>query len=231
MPVKKSAGQLACVCFFSLILCGCFQPPYNHFREDKRALRQTGFGAAFGTAVGAMAGTVAGSAGAGAIVGGVTGAAVGMYKNSKKAIIHELKQQDIEFVQYGDTLTLIVPTDKYFEFNSPRLNDICYPGLINIIRLLKFYPCTPIYVAGFTDDIGSRRHKKMLSQAQAETMLTFLWANNIDAHRLHAEGYADKYAIGDNKLIRGSAYNRRIEIQWLNAAAPQKPLSFMGVTK
>ena len=77
------------------------------------------------------------------------------------------------------------------------------------------YPDAVVFVAGFTDDVGTRHHKKMLSQAQAETMLTFLWANNIPAERLHAEGYADQYTVGDNKLIRGSAYNRRIEIQWL----------------
>ena len=231
MPVKRTAGQLAYISFFSLVLSGCFQPPYNHFHEDKRSLRQTGFGAVFGTAVGVMAGTAAGSAGAGAIVGGITGTAIGMHKNSKKAIIKELNQQDIEFVQYGDTLTLIVPTDKYFEFNSPRLNELCYPGLINIIRLLKFYPCSPVYVAAFTDDIGSRRHKKKLSQAQAEAMLTFLWANKISAQRLHAEGYGDKHAIGDNQFIRGSAYNRRLEIQWLNASSPQQPVAYVGKTK
>jgi flagellar motor protein MotB len=47
-------------------------------------------------------------------------------------------------------------------------------------------------------------------------MLTFLWANDIQARRLKAEGYGDRFDIGDNKLIRGSAYNRRIEIQWQN---------------
>ena len=80
--------------------------------------------------------------------------------------------------------------------------------------MLKRYPHSTIYVAGFTDDIGSHEDKVKLTQARAEAMLTFLWANAISAKRLNAEGYGSKHAIGDNHLIHGSAYNRRLEIQW-----------------
>jgi outer membrane protein OmpA-like peptidoglycan-associated protein len=174
--------------------------------------------------IGGIAGG-AGAAAAGAALGGLTGAAIAINQTSRANIIKELKQQDIQVVQYGDTMTLIVPTDKIFEFGTPKINDICYPSFLNIVRLLKSYKCAcPIYVAAFTDNVGSRYHKRMLTQARAEAMLTFLWANNIPAQRMSAEGYEDKYAVGDNKLIRGSAYNRRIEIQWLLSCnnIPQK---------
>ncbi|MDI1352690.1 MAG: OmpA family protein, partial [bacterium] len=96
----------------------------------------------------------------------------------------------------------------------------------NIIKLLKLYPQSPIYVAVFTDNVGTREHKKRLSQAQAETMLTFLWANDIQAMRLKAEGYGDKNDISDNHWIHGSAQNRRIEIQWFTGivAQAQRPI-------
>ena len=114
-----------------------------------------------------------------------------------------------------------MPTDKYFMFESPRLNEVCYAGLLNIISLLRLYPHSPVYVAAFTDDVGTNSHKKRLSQAQAETMLTYLWANGIQAYRLKAEGYGDKNTVADNALIHGSAMNRRIEIQWFNIARAQ----------
>ncbi|MCL5271843.1 MAG: C-OmpA-like family protein CmpA [Gammaproteobacteria bacterium] len=205
------------ICFLS----SCFHPPYNNFKPDPRMARRAGTGAAVGGVVGAVAsGTVAGTLLGGGI-GGAIGAVSGVYKDSKPKIIKDLKKQDIQFIQYGDTMTLIVPTDKYFLFASPRLNELCYPGLNNIIRLLKFYPKSPIYVAGFTDNVGSRYHKRMLSQAQAETMLTFLWANNIPAMQLKAEGYGDKNAVADNNLGHGSAQNRRIEIQWFTGLVAQ----------
>lgn len=138
-------------------------------------------------------------------------------KTSKSAIIRDLNQNHIQFIQHGDTMTLVVPTDRYYVFDTPRLNDICYPGLVNIIRLLKMYPCSLIYVAGFTDNVGSREHKQKLSQARAEAMLTFLWANNIKAQRLRAEGYGDLHDVSQNQIVHGSAQNRRVEIQWFNS--------------
>lgn len=214
MSARTSAKQVSFISLLALALSGCFNPPYNNFHKDHRAVKQTAVDAAAGAGLGAIVGTIVGNTGAGALIGGVAGAAVGLSKNTKKALLKELQKQDIQLVVYGDNFTLIVPTDRYYIFNSPRLNDVCYPGLINIVKLLKFYPDTPIYVAGFTDNVGARSRKNRLSQAQAETMLTFLWANDIRAQRLHAEGYGDKHDIGDNHLIHGSAYNRRIEIQW-----------------
>jgi outer membrane protein OmpA-like peptidoglycan-associated protein len=210
-----SLGLITCM------LGACFHPPYNNFKPDPRTARKAGQGAGVGTVAGMIVGgTLTGSI-VGAAVGGSIGLANGLSKENKSQIIKELKKQDIQFVEYGDTMTLIVPTDKYYMFNSPRLNEVCYPGLNNIIRLLKIYPRSPIYVAGFTDNVGSRHHKKMLSQAQAETMLTYLWAHDIRAMRLKAEGYGDKNAVSDNALIHGSAQNRRIEIQWFNGLVAQ----------
>lgn len=209
---------------FGLITCmlgGCYHPPYNNFKPDPRTSRKAVQGATVGTVAGVIVGGTLPGAAVGAAIGGSIGIAKGLHSESKTQIIKELKKQDIQYVQYGDTMTLVVPTDRYFMFNSPRLNEVCYPGLTNIIRLLKLYPKSPIYVAGFTDNVGSRYHKKMLSQAQAETMLTFLWAHDIRAMRLKAEGYGDKNAISDNDLIHGSAQNRRIEIQWFTGLVAQ----------
>ncbi|CEG58477.1 C-OmpA-like family protein CmpA [Legionella fallonii] len=209
---------------YGLMICllsSCFHPPYNNFRTDHRTARKAVGGAAFGAATGALAGGTITGALIGGVIGGGVGATVGLYKDSKPSIIKELRKQDIDFVEYGDTMTLYVPTDKYYMFASPRFNELCYPGLINIIRLLKLYPNSPIYVAGFTDNVGSRYHKRLLSQAQAETMLSYLWANNIQAYRLKAEGYGDKHAVSENTLIHGSAQNRRIEIQWFTGLVAQ----------
>lgn len=211
------------VCFLS----SCFHPPYNNFRRDHSTARKV----AGGTAAGAIAGAVVTGTGAGTVVGaaigGGIGLAIGASKDSKKHIIKELSKNDVQYVQYGDTHTLIVPTDKYFMFGSPRLNELTYPGLMNIIKLIQLFPPSPVYVAGFTDNVGSKAHKRALSQTQAETMLAFLWANGIAAERLKAEGYADKNDISDNELIHGSAQNRRIEIQWFTGLVAQAPAQAM----
>ncbi|STX39491.1 C-OmpA-like family protein CmpA [Legionella feeleii] len=231
MSHKSSLGRLAFVSLLTFALSGCFRPPYNNFKPYNRTYIPASQGALAGTvAVAAATGPV----GVGTAAGAAVGALVGLNKESRRSVINELKKFDIQFVEYGDTLTLIVPTDRYFIFNSARFNELCYPGLYSIIKLIKMYPphC-PVYVAGFSDNAGSRDYKRKMSQARAETMLTFLWANDIPSQRLIAEGYGDKNPVADNHLVHGSAQNRRLEIQWFNncSVAQAQPAPLIGVFK
>lgn len=224
MSRKTLATQIVCLGLISCCLTNCYRPPYNNFKRDHPTTRYV---AGVGT-IGAITGGVATSTLAGTVIGGAiggtVGGAIGLAKSTKHGIIRDLEKEDIQFVQYGDTMTLIVPTDQYFMFNSARLNELNYKGLYDIIRLLKLYPQGPVYVAGFTDNVGSRVSRNKMSQAQAETMMTYLWANGIPAQRLKAEGYGDKNDVSDNTIIHGSAQNRRIEIQWFtHAIAPVQP--------
>lgn len=225
---KQGILKRGTVCLIYAALCACYHPPYNNFRPYNPTLKSMGKGAAIGTVIGAAAGSTLIGTG----VGAATLTARTLYSENKNSVIRDLQKVDIQFEQYGDTKTLIVPTDRYYLFNSPRLNELCYPGLTLIIKLLRFYPNSVIYIAGFTDNIGSRYHKKMLTQARAEAMLTYLWANGIPAQRLTAEGYSDKHTVSDNKIIHGSAQNRRIEIQWFTPTAQSTPvIPYLGPTK
>jgi outer membrane protein OmpA-like peptidoglycan-associated protein len=229
MVRKPFIQHLTLTMLLAVALNGCYHPPYNNFKPYNPVLKDMAVGAGVGTVTGAAIGTTLVGTG----IGAAAGTARGLYRESRPNIIRELqKKGDIQYVQYGDTMSLIVPTDRYFLFNSPRFNELCYDGLNNIVRLLKYSPNSIIYVAGFTDNIGSKYHKNTLSQAQAETMLTFLWANGIKAQRLHAEGYGDKNDVSDNHFIHGSAQNRRLEIQWVNTPiiSPQ-PMPYLGPTK
>ena len=218
---KTSIKIVTLICVFCLTLSSCYKPPYNDFEKEPPNMKSSvaGFG------VGAVVGSLLGQTLIGLAIGGTAGTVVSLYRNNKQAVIEDIRKQDMEYIEYGDTMTLIIPTDHYYQFDSPKLNDICYEGLKNIIRLLRFYPKSHIYVAAFTDDVGYIKNKQMLTRARANTMLTFLWAHNISASLLSAQGYADKFPIGDNHLIRGSAYNRRIELQWSNVEKMPQPRS------
>lgn len=207
---KFTRRKTMLISLLSLALNACNHPPYNDFKKDQPITKHVGYG----TAVGAVVGASLGATFIGTVVGGSALAAYTLSKKNKRAIIENLQKEDIQFIEYGDTITLIVPTDHYYLFNSTKLNEICFLGLNNIVRLLEFYPESKIHVAAFTDNVGTKYHKRMLSQGQAETMITFLWANGIEAQRLSPEGLSDHCSIGDNRLVHGSAYNRRIEIQW-----------------
>ena len=217
--------SLARMCrYATLLICigltstGCMK----HGQKLPIPMRGVAMGAGIGAGVGAVVGSVAGNTALGAVIGGTAGSVIGLFRQTPQEIIDELQHQDVQYVAYGDTHLLVIPTDRYFEINTHRFNDAAYLGLMNITRLMRFYPCSMFYVAGFTDDIGSRSKKNKLSQSRAEAMITFLWAHDVRAYNLRAEGYGDKFSVGDNHLIHGSAFNRRIEIQWVNVANCKK---------
>ncbi len=135
---------------------------------------------------------------------------------SNKKLLEKIRASDIQVVNEGHRVTLIVPTDKYYIFNRPELDDLRLHNLIRVVELIKCFPYTAIYVAGFTDNVGKRSDQKLLSQERAQAMVAYLWAHGIPEAVLEAEGYGDKFDIANNKLIHGSALNRRVEIQFVS---------------
>lgn len=199
----------------SLLLSACYHPPYNNFKSYNPHPARVAKGAVIGTAAGAIMtpvgpGTIPIGAAAGAIIAGTNS----LYRESKNGIVNTLRANDIEYIEYGDTRTLIVPSDRYFLFNSAELNDLCYPGLEAILAIIKLHPHSPIIIAGFSDNVGTVRKQQQLSEARAQEMLGFLWANGLSSARLQAQGLANHFAIADNHTVHGSAQNRRLEIQW-----------------
>lgn len=134
-------------------------------------------------------------------------------KSSKKAV-EQIMKSDMQLINEGHRITLLIPTDKYFIFNTSKLNDLRFAPLSSVVKLVKCFPNSPIYVAGFTDDIGRTEHREQLSQDRAQAMVAYLWAHGVPEAKLNAEGYGSRYDIANNHLIHGSALNRRIEIQW-----------------
>jgi len=225
--IVKVAGLLSI-----LSLSACYHPLYNNFEpQSNRAATPIATGAGVGAVAGAVAGSSVGGAAIGAAIGGAAGGAYSVYKGSRGGLIRELEDKSIQFVEYGDMKTLVVPTDKYYLLGTPRLNERAFPGLRDIISLVKMYPDNTFYVAGFTDDIGSEHTQRMLTQSRAEAMVTFLWANGIRAELLHAQGYGEKHPIGNNQLIHGSAFNRRVEIQWYQDEPPKLAKRIRGWKK
>lgn len=197
-----------------LLLCvlmsACYRPPYNQFEPPQTLFTHTVVGAG----VGAIAGTAAGAPVLGTGIGLASGAVVGLLKTSRPYLIKKMKAHDIQLVEYGDTITLVVPTDRYYVFNRPQLHELQYPGLEAMLNFIRLYPKAMFAVVGFSDNVGSRRVNTQLASARAHTMVTFLYANGFSSKQLFAESFGPRYAIGDQTLVHGAAYNRRIEIQW-----------------
>ena len=135
-------------------------------------------------------------------------------QNYENYLTAKLKKDDVQYVKYGDTRTLIIPMDRYFIIDSNEFSDNNCKGLEDSLKLIKLYPKSHIFVAGFNDDIGSPSLQRHLTQGRADRVLTYLWTHGIPAKRMSADGYGYLFPLGSNRQIHSSAYNRRIEIQW-----------------
>jgi outer membrane protein OmpA-like peptidoglycan-associated protein len=195
------------ILFITSFLCSCFQPPFNHFKADTFDL------------------------------GALDACEQPSYHSRTerntiaRATIRHLNAEAIQFIQRGDKMTLIIPTDRYYLFNSPDLDDIHFAGLNHIAKFLHLFPCSEFIVAGFSDNIGKKSLQDKLSKARADTFVTFLWAKGIPAQRLKSESFGQRFPIGNNQIIHGSAYNRRLEIQWWTGKKTPPPIPKAMMTK
>jgi len=103
-----------------------------------------------------------------------------------------------------------------YDFSSNRLKPEAYPILYHTANVMKQNPSVDIEVQGYTDNIGSEKSNKALSQRRADSVKSYLIARGIDASRVKAVGYGESNPMGDNKDAAGRAMNRRIEFKVLD---------------
>jgi OmpA-OmpF porin, OOP family len=76
---------------------------------------------------------------------------------------------------------------------------------------MKAYPKVAIKIEGHTDNVGNPASNKKLSLNRAESVMTFLQTNGVDAARLAVSGLGSDKPVEENTTEKGRAANRRIE--------------------
>ncbi len=100
-----------------------------------------------------------------------------------------------------------------FETGSATLKPSSMEQLKNIAEILKAYPKVNLKIGGYTDNVGNPSANLTLSQKRAENTMQEIVKLGIDAKRLEAEGYGDKYPVADNTTEEGRQKNRRIDLR------------------
>jgi len=100
----------------------------------------------------------------------------------------------------------------FFETNSTVLNEKSQVELDKLVQMLKDNPSIGIQINGYTDNIGKAADNLKLSNGRAQSVVTYLIKNGIDAKRLKFQGFGADKPIADNKTEEGRAQNRRTEV-------------------
>jgi outer membrane protein OmpA-like peptidoglycan-associated protein len=172
-------------------------------------------GAGAGGVVGALIGKSAGNTALGAIIGGAVGGTAGALigrKMDKQAA--EIKQTvpGATVIRQGEGILVKFDSGILFDVDKSDLKAAAKTNLNNLAASLINNPQTNITIIGHTDSTGPADHNMDLSVRRAESVRSYIIANNVSSNRLTTTGRGASEPIADNTTVDGRAQNRRVEI-------------------
>ena len=214
---KQTSLALAAATLVALAAAGCqTTDPYTGQQQPNR----TGTGALIGAGIGIAAGLLTGDSAVerrqhamiGAGIGALSGGAIGNYQDRQQAALREkLQGTGVDVARKGDNITLNMPGNVTFAFNSANIDPSVYPVLNDVAGVLREYNQTVVEVAGHTDNIGSEEVNQRLSEQRAGAVAQYLQAQGVQQERLITVGGGKRYPIASNDTEAGRAANRRVE--------------------
>jgi len=211
--IRSRTGIVAVVAA-TVSLAGCAAMEDFATNPEKEKTRMgTGIGAAGGAVAGLLIGGGWEGALIGAGVGALAGGAVGNYQDKQEAALRrQMAGTGVDVVRRGDNITLDMPGNVTFGFDSADLNPQFNAVLDKVAVTLVDYNQTVIQVAGHTDSTGSRDYNMKLSQRRANSVKNYLVSRGVPAQRLVTIGAGPDYPVADNSTEAGRAENRRVEL-------------------
>jgi len=206
----------AIACLVTLSACTTLDA-YTREEKTAKAQRQAVIGAAAGAAVGLITGDSSMErkkrALVGAGLGALAGAGVGTYMDRQEAKLRaELDKTGVSVTRIGDNITLNMPGNITFAFDSSSLQPQFYPVLDSVANTLTQYNQTVIEVAGHTDNVGTDAYNQALSQQRANSVASYLSGKGVMQQRMIVVGAGETRPIASNDTDAGRAQNRRVEI-------------------
>jgi outer membrane protein OmpA-like peptidoglycan-associated protein len=217
MKTHLKIGLTTAVFALAVSACATYTGQTNAPDDPNRTRR----GALIGAAIGAAAGLLSGDdaverrqrALVGAGVGGLAGAGIGAYQDRQEA---ELRRQmagtGVDVVRQGDNITLNMPSNITFDFDSSTLKPQFTPILDNVAQTLTQYNQTVVEVAGHTDNVGTDSYNQALSERRANAVAAYLGSRGVMQQRMITVGAGESRPIASNDTESGRAQNRRVEI-------------------
>jgi outer membrane protein OmpA-like peptidoglycan-associated protein len=217
--MRQFATTALCVTLAGTLLAGCAS--YTGQTSAPDDPNRTRRGALIGAGIGAVAGLLSGGdaverrqrALVGAGIGGIAGGGIGAYQDRQEAELRKrMAGTGVDVVRQGDNITLNMPGNITFAFDSSNLSTQFYPVLDNVAGTLSQYNQTMIEVAGHTDNVGTDEYNQQLSERRANAVAAYLASKGVMQQRMMVVGAGETHPIASNDTEAGRAENRRVEI-------------------
>jgi outer membrane protein OmpA-like peptidoglycan-associated protein len=109
----------------------------------------------------------------------------------------------------GDTITL---DDVLFARGSSQLVDTSAPALDEVLSMMKTHASMKIEVHGHTDNMGTSRALKQLSEKRARVVREYFIRNGIDKARIECRSFGGTKPAARNDIEEERKKNRRVEL-------------------
>jgi len=140
--------------------------------------------------------------------------------NPCNTALKALQKDNIQVIQLGGQVKLIMPKDQFFADKSTALNPKSIQTLNHVANLLLCYQKMNVQLDVYSDNRGTFSFNKALTKNQAQTVATYLWSKGTDSRMLVPVGMGEANPIASNNTAQGREQNRRIEVNFQQATQP-----------
>ncbi len=109
----------------------------------------------------------------------------------------------------------IVLNNIFFDSNESTLRKESFLELEHAVKLINDMVSLQIEISGHTDNVGSGKSNRQLSEQRAKAVMDFLISRGCDKTRLKYKGYGSSQPISTNNTDAGRQLNRRTEFKVL----------------
>ena len=218
MGFRPLYRSVACLLVVALGTSACTTlDPYTREEKTANAAKGAAIGAAAGAAVGLISGDDSAERKKRALilagVGAVAGGGIGYYMDQQEMKLRQkLEGTGVSVTRIGDNITLNMPSNVTFGFDSGDISATFYSVLDSVAMVLEEFDKTFVEVAGHTDSVGTDEYNQALSERRANSVAAYLVSRSIARERLITIGGGEKFPVASNATDAGRALNRRVEL-------------------
>lgn len=104
----------------------------------------------------------------------------------------------------------------FFETSKAKLTKESFKALDVLVEAIKMNGTVKIELGGHTDSDGNNISNQKLSQARAESAMSYLIKQGVSEGQVTARGYGEARPVAPNNTKQGKAMNRRTEVRILS---------------
>src|SRR6187551_3180525 len=120
--------------------------------------------------------------------------------------------RDVTLTPKGQTIIL---NDLIFAQGKSVIDPKSYPGLDEVVQMMKENPKIEIQLEGHTDNIGSPKANLELSQDRVDEVKKYIVKKGISKGRIQTKAFGGSQPLGNEMTPEARTKNRRVEMRIL----------------